>query len=379
MTAIGATPSKHGRARVADDVSFLHEAALTNGIGCTLLTNRVLLVDDVGDGTDALCFAKGMSPSTSQAAAATTFEQDLTRHILRDQGVPVPEWATLLFTDIPRRRLDASTAIASATARIGFPLITRGAWGAPRATGANSRLAVRPDELHQAIEVLRKHARPKSVNPHHPRARFMVERFVADTEIQALVVQDEIIATTRRSWSSGTGSPDEFPAQYLHDDVRALILQAIKVIPDLRLATVRVVLNDPADSLARQPHAVTSLRVSPSLVDYEATASLSAVPLAWEILVRSKPDLETRRARLGSSDKVDLTIGGLSSDVNVLAALDQYIQHAGVTAEVRPGGEDGELGVKTAAGSASVVALCDDLLAGKVGVLRPLYAKTDPT
>lgn len=350
-----------------DDTHLLHAAAIAHRLDSVLLANRVLLVSAPGS-HDQICFAQGVPPSASQAAAAFAGEQDVIRQLVRGEGLPVPPWQTLRFID------DASE-IDRAAAQIGYPVVVRAAWGGRQATTSPLAVVVtEAEQLAAAVSVLRESAGPRSARPNQPRGRFMVETPVADQHLRALVVDGELYAVAHEPLSQATAS-DEPPLALsdVHSDVRGLIGRAAKVVPDMGSAAVRLTLEDYSSPLQSQAHAVVTIDVHPGLSTYEAAAAGAGHRLAVNML-----QAQVRRngaALPAAEDEVAVTLraDGLPPPDAVSETLRECLAATGIDGTIASSAADAHQYGTLRGRPGAIAELCDLLMEGYLERVRPLW------
>lgn len=309
-----------------DDTTYLHEAALRRGLGCTVAANGTLVVTQPGDNR-TVCLAQGVLPATGQATAALLSEQDLVRQLLRGHGIPVPEGRVYRFAE-------GTSSIADSAGKLGFPLVVRPAWVVRRSpTPARAIPVTDQQDLIDAVTKLLAVAGHRARRPALPHARLIIDRRMAETELHALVIGDEVV-------SVGQGPPGRPPVRgvepaALDAGLRSTMLAAVRAIPELPAASVTLAVAEPAGSGGCPSHAVVGLEIYPRLFWQEQATAGAASRLATAILEYALTGQLAGAHHPEDPATIRLQVGGLTNLASGLDQLNGSLADNGITGALR--------------------------------------------
>ncbi|MDV6011079.1 hypothetical protein [Haloechinothrix sp. LS1_15] len=362
----------HGQPRrTRSDGTYLIEASVARGLGFVLVANDAVFVGQAG-GPAELCVAQGVGPGTTQASAALAREPDTLRAMLADRQVPVPETRTLRFSD------GADAAVAAA-GQLGYPVAVRPVWGIRRPDAPALAFPADDEEsLRAALAALAAAFDTGDAEFERVRGRYLVEHVPARCETRALVVAGRCVAGVSRPATGAMARDGACRAIAPHRWLRQVVEHAADAVDGLDVATVTVAVDDPEQSVRRQPHAVTAIEPHPRLGLFDQADPGTGATLAHAILERYARQAGISVGSGRAEQDVELTIAGLDSgrDGELLAGA--MPAHRVVATERRWDASGTQCTVAVRATPAALADLAAELMHGSVGELRPRFVAGMP-
>lgn len=220
----------------------------------------------LGQGCRQRRLLQAMPDATDAVSACTAHDNELTRNLLGEAGVPVPAG---------RAVADAADAWQAAQ-ELGLPVMLRLRYGGSR-RGA-SRALTNQAEVEAAYAAARAFS-----------SSIQIERFAAGGDYRLLVVGQRVVAAVRRDGAGPVDVTDQ-----VHADVAARAIEAARII-GLELAGVDIVAADIARPLEEQGGAVVAVRAKPGLKRHLEPSAGEARPVGQAVVAHLFPEGQNGR------------------------------------------------------------------------------------
>lgn len=339
-----------------DTTSLLNVAALRARLDTTLLSNEILLAT-APDADLTLSFTRGIPGSTEQGTAALLSERDLTRQLLRDAGVAVPDFASFAFKSERHKALDWAD-------RVGYPVIASPVWMV-RTTPP----ALDAEALTAEIERLAQLTARRSPGPAHPRARYLLEKVAGTHRVELGIAYGEVLYRLIDG--------EHVDETRVHQGLEERAREAVTHIPGLSVGRVWLTVDHPADPPGGQLCQV--LDVSPrATLDVLLRSDAAAAESAALRLMHREADAQGLRMAQRSPDSgAVLTVGGVAVPERAGEQVAEFCAHylPGLNVNVTA---SSEFVVDSPGGDADEIdTLQRSLMYGLVDGVRPLYVAAE--
>jgi hypothetical protein len=185
---------------------------------------------------------------------------------------------------------------------------------------------------------------------------------------------DVVAAVYESAVPFGQGGPSPISCSDLHSDLLHLGKVAAGAIPNLDLASIRIVAQDPTSTLSNQPHAVLGIDMYAGLDCYEQAQTGTGRKLAVKIFGEGMSGQAVERPLVPWTTKTaTIRIGGLPSPSTSRTRVAKLVSQRGLADPSAFAIEDDHISATMTGDPLDIAVLCSKLVDGILSRQRPLY------